>query len=60
MESTPTKDYPFEKYVVEVDGKVDSEYGTLMGALSAGLELMRRFPNSKVKVRDVKEQAPMR
>ena len=35
----PTNVLPREGYIVEIDGKFESEYGTLMGALKAGLEL---------------------
>ena len=45
-------------YIVEIDGKFESEYGTLMGALRAGLELKKKFPHSQVKVHDADEQAP--
>ena len=58
--SVPTNDFQSERFVVEIDGKIDSEYGTLMAALKAGLELMRKCPGSQVKVRDVKEQTGMR
>jgi hypothetical protein len=52
---------PTEGFIIEVDGKFDSEYGTLMGVLKAGLELMQKFPQSQVKVHDVDEemQAPV-
>ena len=49
---------PKEGYVVEIDGKFESEYGTLMGALKAGLELRQKFPQSQVKVHDANEQSP--
>ena len=41
---------PCEGYIVEVDGKFESEYGTLTGALKAGLELREKFPHNQVKV----------
>ena len=47
---------PKEGYVVEIDGKFESEYGTLMGALKAGLELREKFPHVQVKVHDANEQ----
>ena len=34
---------PCDGYIVEIDGKFESEYGTLMGALRAGLELKKSF-----------------
>jgi hypothetical protein len=43
---------PKEGYVVEIDGKFESEYGTFTGALKAGLELRQKFPQSQVKVHD--------
>jgi hypothetical protein len=49
---------PCDGYIVEIDGKFESEYGTLMGALRAGLELRQKFPHSQVKVHDADEQAP--
>ena len=45
-----------EGFIVEIDGKFESEYGTLMGALKAGLELRQKFPQSQVKVHDANEQ----
>ena len=47
-----------EGYILEIDGKFESEYGTFTGALKAGLELRRKFPRSQVKVHDATEQAP--
>ena len=47
---------PCEGYIVEIDGKFESEYGTLMGALKAGLELREKFPHVQVKVHDANEQ----
>jgi hypothetical protein len=49
---------PKEGYVLEIDGKFESEYGTLMGALKAGLELRQKFPQSQVKVHDANQQTP--
>ena len=47
---------PCEGYIVEIDGKFESEYGTLTGALKAGLELREKFPHVQVKVHDANEQ----
>jgi hypothetical protein len=47
---------PSEGFVLEIDGKFGSEYGTLMGALKAGLELRQKFPHSLVKVHEANEQ----
>ena len=49
---------PKEGYVVEIDGKFESEYGTFTGALKAGFELRQKFPQSQVKVHDANEQTP--
>jgi hypothetical protein len=50
---------PKEGYVVEINGKFESEYGTFTGALKAGLELRQKFPQSQVKVHDANEQSPV-
>ena len=47
-----------EGFVVEIDGKFESEYGTITEALKAGLGLRQRFPQSQVKVHDANEQKP--
>ena len=39
----PTNISPCETYIVEIDGKFESEYGTFMRALKAGLKLMARL-----------------
>jgi hypothetical protein len=48
-----------EGFVLEIDGKFESEYGTFMGALRAGLELRQKYPQSQVKVHDANEQTPV-
>ena len=50
---------PKEGYFLEIDGKFESEYGTITGALKAGLELRKKFPQSQVKVHDANEQTPV-
>ena len=45
-----------EGYILEIDGKFESEYGSLMGALKAGLGLRQKFPQSQVRVHDAIEQ----
>jgi len=47
---------PSEGYVVEIDGKFKSEYGTLEEALKAALELKKKYPQIQVKVYDAKER----
>ena len=49
---------PKEGYILEIDGKFESEYGTFTRALKAGLELRQKFPQSQVKVHDANEQTP--
>jgi len=45
-----------EGYILQIDGKFESEYGSLMGALKAGLGLRQKFPQSQVRVHDANEQ----
>jgi hypothetical protein len=49
---------PKEGYILEIDGKFESEYGTFTGALKAGFELRQKCPQSQVKVHDANEQTP--
>jgi hypothetical protein len=49
-----------ERYVVEIDGIAKSEYCVFVKALTAGLQLKQKFPNSSVKLRDLYENAPLR
>jgi hypothetical protein len=44
---------PPEHYVVEIDGKIRSEYEIFIEALKAGMELKKKFPHSHIKVLDV-------
>lgn len=46
---------PSEGYVVEIGGKFDSEYGTFMAAVKAGLELRNKYSQDQVKVYDANE-----
>ena len=54
----PTNVRPCDGYILEIDGKFESEYGTLTGGLKAGLELRQKFPQSQVKLHDANEQTP--
>jgi hypothetical protein len=45
-------------FILELDGKFESEYGTFTRALKAGLELKQKFPKSQIKVHDAIEQIP--
>ncbi len=49
---------PKDGYVLEVDGKFELKFGTIMGALKAGLELKMKYPHSQVEMHDELEQAP--
>jgi hypothetical protein len=49
---------PKEGYILEIDGIFESEYGTLTGALKAGLQLRQKFPQCQVKLHDANEQTP--
>jgi hypothetical protein len=49
---------PKDGFFLEIDGKLESEYGSITGALKAGLELRQKFPESQVKLHDANEQAP--
>lgn len=44
--------HPSGTYVVEVGGKVDSEYGSFTAALKAGFELRNRNSGVQIKVCD--------
>ena len=55
MNNLPANMFRSEGFIVEIDGKFESGYGTLMGAFSAGLELRQKFPQSQVKVHDADE-----
>lgn len=44
-----------ESYVVEIDGKITSEYGIFVEALKAGMEMKQKFPHSHIKVHDADE-----
>jgi hypothetical protein len=41
-----------ESYVVEIDGKIGSEYRVYVEALKVGMQLKQKFPHSHIKVRD--------
>jgi hypothetical protein len=49
---------PKDGYFLEIDGKFESEYGSITGALKAGLILRQKFPQSQVKVHNANEQTP--
>jgi hypothetical protein len=44
-----------ECFVLEIDGKVQSQYEIFTEALKAGFELKQKFPHSKIKVHDINQ-----
>ena len=44
-----------ECYILEIDGKMKSEYEIYTEALKAGMELKQKFPHSEVKVHEANE-----
>ena len=50
---------PHEGFVLEIDGKFELEYGSLMGALKAGFALRQKFPHSQVKMYETNERTPV-
>ena len=40
---------PDERYVVEIDGKIKTEYEFFTEALKAGLKIKQQFPQSDVR-----------
>jgi hypothetical protein len=47
---------PTEGFVLEVDGKLNSEYETSAAAMKVGLELKKKYPQVQVIVYDAKER----
>jgi len=60
MKNDLANDPSHERYVVEIDGIAKSEYRIFVKALKAGLQLKQEFPDSRVKLRDSYEKAPLR
>jgi len=56
--SIPTTAVSFERFTLEIDGKINSEYAIFQEALKAGLKHRQKFPHSQVKVRGANEQMP--
>jgi hypothetical protein len=48
---------PSEGYVLEIDGKLKSEFETSEAAMKSALELKKRYPQIQVNVYDAKERA---
>jgi hypothetical protein len=58
MPKNPTANtIPSEGYVLEVDGKFKSEFGTSDAAMKSALELKKKYPQIKVNVYDAKAHA---
>ena len=45
-----THSLPHERYVLRIDGRVNSTYGRFVDALRAGLKLKDEFPDHDIKV----------
>ena len=41
-----------ERYVVELDGQIQSRYEIYMEALKAGMKLKQKFPSCKIEVHE--------
>ena len=48
---------PSEGYVLEIDGKLKSEFETAEAAMKSALELKKKYPQIQVNVYDAKERA---
>jgi len=46
---------PYECYVLEIDGKIKSEFGVFVEAIKEGLKIKQQFPQSDVKVHNANE-----
>ncbi|WP_461314793.1 hypothetical protein [Bradyrhizobium embrapense] len=47
---------PKTGYAIEIDGIIKSEFATKKGAEEGAVELMRRFPNVRIRIYDAAEQ----
>ena len=52
----PKNAFTDECYVIEIDGKVTSEYRIFAEALVAGMTFKQQFPQSDIKVRETKDK----
>ena len=55
--NTSASTIPSEGYVLEIDGKLKSEFQTSEAALKSGLELKKKYPQIQIHVYDAKERA---
>ena len=56
MRNDLATDLSRERYVVEVDGIAKAEYPIFVKALKASLQLKQELPNSRVKLRDARDE----
>ena len=54
---TSASTIPSEGYVLEIDGKLKSEFQTSEAAMKSGLELKKKYPQIQINVYDAKERA---
>ena len=52
----PTNVVSSEHYVLEIDGKMQSEYAFYIEALKAGLGFKQQFPHSETKVHEANQK----
>ena len=55
--NTSASTIPSEGYVLEIDGKLKSEFDTSEAAMKSALELKKKYPQIQVAVYDAKERA---
>ena len=55
--NTSASTIPSEGYVLEIDGKLKSEFQTSEAAMKSGLELKKKYPQIQINVYDAKERA---
>ena len=59
MQTKIANDSYRERYTVEIDGIVKSEYSVFVNALIASLQLKQEYPHKNVKLRDADAIAPV-
>ena len=55
--NTSASTIPSEGYVLEIDGKLKSEFQTSEAAMKSGQELKKKYPQIQINVYDAKERA---
>ena len=55
--NTSASTIPSEGYVLEIDGKLKSEFETSEAAMKSALELKKKYPQIQINVYDAKERA---